>query len=75
MEINQQVLQEKWAPVLDSQEAGSIADSSKTSLTAVVLENQEIAVGRSSRLYNNSIWLRRRQLGSSTNLFSETCYS
>ena len=44
MEINQQVLQEKWAPVLDSKEAGSIADQHKRRVTAVVLENQEIAL-------------------------------
>ena len=43
MEINQQILQEKWAPVLDSQEAGSITDQHKRRVTAVVLENQEKA--------------------------------
>ena len=26
MEINQQVLQEKWAPVLDSEDAGKIGE-------------------------------------------------
>ena len=44
MEINQTMLQEKWAPVLDSQEAGSITDQHKRRVTAVVLENQEKAV-------------------------------
>ena len=43
MEINRQVLQEKWAPVLDSQEAGKITDAHKRAVTAVVLENQEKA--------------------------------
>ena len=43
MEINQTMLQEKWAPVLDSQEAGSITDQHKRRVTAVVLENQEKA--------------------------------
>ena len=37
------MLQEKWAPVLDSQEAGSITDQHKRRVTAVVLENQEKA--------------------------------
>ena len=43
MEINQQVLQEKWAPVLDSQDAGKIQDNHRRAVTAVVLENQEKA--------------------------------
>ena len=43
MEINQTMLQEKWAPVLDSQEAGNITDAHKRRVTAVVLENQEKA--------------------------------
>jgi hypothetical protein len=41
--INQVQLQEKWAPVLNSKDAGSIADAHKRSVTAVVLENQEKA--------------------------------
>ena len=44
MEINRQVLQEKWAPVLDSADAGgTIADRHRRAVTAVVLENQERA--------------------------------
>jgi hypothetical protein len=43
MEINQQILQEKWAPVLDSKEAGAITDQHRRRVTAVVLENQERA--------------------------------
>ena len=43
MEINQQVLQEKWAPVLDSEDAGKLQDSHRRQVTAVILENQEKA--------------------------------
>jgi hypothetical protein len=43
MEINQQLLQEKWAPVLDSEDANKIQDSHRRYVTAVVLENQEKA--------------------------------
>ena len=42
-QINQTMLQEKWAPVLDSQEAGKIGDAHRRKVTAVVLENQEKA--------------------------------
>ena len=42
MEINQQMLQEKWAPVLDSADAGKLTGH-KRAVTAVVLENQEKA--------------------------------
>ena len=42
-QINQQILQEKWAPVLDSEDAGKITDSHRRHVTAVVLENQEKA--------------------------------
>ena len=41
MEINQTQLQEKWAPVLDSQDAGKFTDSHRRNVTAVVLENME----------------------------------
>jgi len=40
-EINQIQLQEKWAPVLDSQDAGKILDPHRRNVTAVVLENME----------------------------------
>ena len=43
MEINQQVLQEKWAPVLDSEDAPKIQDAHRRHVTAVILENQEKA--------------------------------
>jgi len=39
--INQVALQEKWAPVLDSQDSGQIKDAHKRAVTAVVLENME----------------------------------
>jgi hypothetical protein len=44
MELQAQMLQEKWAPVLDSEDAGSISDAHKRSVTAILLENQEIAL-------------------------------
>ena len=50
MEINRQVLQEKWAPVLESQEAGKITDAHKRQVTAVVLENQERALSEERSL-------------------------
>ena len=50
MEINRQVLQEKWAPVLESQEAGKITDAHKRQVTAVVLENQEKALTEERQL-------------------------
>jgi|TARA_B110000914_G_scaffold175975_1_gene157282 hypothetical protein len=50
MEINQQVLQEKWAPVLDSQEAGKIGDAHRRRVTAVVLENSEKAFAEENQL-------------------------
>ena len=50
MEINRQVLQEKWAPVLESQEAGKIGDAHKRAVTAVVLENQEKALTEERQL-------------------------
>jgi len=49
-EINQIQLQEKWAPVLDSQDAGSIKDAHKRAVTAVVLENQEKAFAQEAQL-------------------------
>ena len=37
-------LVEKWAPVLNEESAGSIADNHRKAVTAAVLENQEIAL-------------------------------
>ena len=47
-EINQVQLQEKWAPVLDSQDAGKITDAHKRATLAVILENQEKAFAQES---------------------------
>jgi hypothetical protein len=48
MELQTQMLQEKWAPVLDTEDAGLITDAHKRAVTAVVLENQEIALREQS---------------------------
>ena len=48
--INQVQLQEKWAPVLDSQDAGKIVDAHRRNVTAVVLENQERAFAEEHQL-------------------------
>lgn len=37
-------LQEKWAPVLEAEDAGTIKDAHRKAVTAVVLENQEKAL-------------------------------
>ena len=50
MEINRQVLQEKWAPVLDSQDSSAIKDAHRRQVTAVVLENQEKALTEERQL-------------------------
>ena len=50
MEINHTMLQEKWAPVLDSE--GSIKDNHKRAVTAVVLENMEKAQAQESAQIN-----------------------
>ena len=53
MEINQQMLQEKWAPVLDSEaNGGQIKDAHKRAVTAVVLENMEKAQAQESAQIN-----------------------
>jgi len=49
-EINQIQLQEKWAPVLDSTDAGKIADPHRRAVTAVILENQEKAFAQEAQL-------------------------
>ncbi len=48
MELNATQLQEKWAPVLESADAGAITDAHKRAVTAVVLENQEISLKEQS---------------------------
>jgi len=53
----------KWAPVLNEESAGTIADSHRKSVTAVVLENTEKAL-REQRAQNN--FLTEAPNGSST---------
>ncbi|MFZ9343308.1 MAG: ATP-binding protein, partial [Candidatus Nanopelagicaceae bacterium] len=42
--FNAEHLQEKWAPILDHEGLGSIKDSHRRMVTAVLLENQERAL-------------------------------
>jgi len=51
MEINQQMLQEKWAPVLDSQDGAKLTGH-RRAVTAVVLENQEKAFAQEKAQLN-----------------------
>lgn len=44
MELNYERLVEKWSPVLNEESAGKIADAHKKNVTAVLLENQEMAI-------------------------------
>ena len=37
-------LVEKWSPVLNEESAGNISDKHRKSVTAALLENQEIAL-------------------------------
>ncbi len=45
-------LVEKWAPVLNEESAGSIKDAHRRAVTAVILENQEIAFREESEQMN-----------------------
>ena len=47
-------LVEKWAPVLNEESAGVIQDSHRKSVTAAVLENQEIAFAEQSQLHETA---------------------
>ena len=42
--INQEALQEKWAPLLDAEGQDPIKDAHRRMVTAVLLENQEQAL-------------------------------
>ena len=42
--INQEALQEKWAPLLDADGQSKITDPHRRMVTAVLLENQELAL-------------------------------
>ena len=48
MELNATQLQEKWSPVLEAADAGSISDAHRKAVTAIVLENQEVALKEQS---------------------------
>ena len=45
-------LVEKWAPVLNEESAGAIKDNHRKSVTAAILENQEIAMREEANLNN-----------------------
>ena len=51
---NAQLLTEKWAPVLDHQEATPIGDNYKKNVTAMLLENQEQALRESADAHTNN---------------------
>ena len=51
MEINRQALLEKWAPVIDMDGAASVKDHSRRGDLAVILENQEREMRKSSDAY------------------------
>jgi hypothetical protein len=55
MELQADMLQEKWAPVLDSKDAGQIKDAHRRAVTAVVLENQEIALKEAAPSWTGSL--------------------
>ena len=48
MELQTQMLQEKWAPVLEAEGVEPIQDAHRKAVTAVVLENQELALNEVS---------------------------
>ena len=56
MQMNTQQLQEKWSPVLDHEALPKITDRYKRAVTAVLLENQEIAT-REQRVAEGNVGL------------------
>tara|TARA_Y100000310_G_scaffold282488_1_gene303760 strand:+ start:1282 stop:2676 length:1395 start_codon:yes stop_codon:yes gene_type:complete len=54
MQSNTQVLQEKWKPVLDHEALPKIQDPYRRAVTAVLLENQEIAVRETQAVENST---------------------
>ena len=52
--FNAKHLQEKWAPVLEANEAPSIGDKYKQAVTAVLLENQERALREERAILNET---------------------
>ena len=56
MQLNTQQLQEKWSPVLDHETLPKITDRYKRAVTAVLLENQELAT-REQRIAEGNVGL------------------
>ena len=54
MQSNTQVLQEKWKPVLDHEALPKIQDPYRRAVTAVLLENQEVAIREQQAVENSS---------------------
>ena len=54
MQSNTQVLQEKWKPVLDHEALPKIQDPYRRAVTAVLLENQEIAIREQQAVENST---------------------
>jgi len=54
MEVSYDKLIEKWAPVLNEESAGTIADKHRKAVTAAVLENQEIALREEGMMFENA---------------------
>jgi len=52
MTVSYDQLMEKWAPVLNEESAGKIADHHRRSVTAAILENQEIALREEQQQLN-----------------------
>ena len=53
--ISYDKLVEKWAPVLESEAAGSIQDAHRKAVTAAVLENQELALKEEGMLNETTV--------------------
>ena len=56
MQLNTKQLQEKWSPVLDHETLPKITDRYKRAVTAVLLENQELAT-REQRIAEGNVGL------------------
>lgn len=53
--LTEKQLDEKWGPVLDESSAGSIKDSHRRRVTAVVMENTERALAQQSMALNETV--------------------
>lgn len=66
-----EALEQKWAPVLDYDELPSIKDRYRRAVTAVILENQEIAMSEDARMLGEAAPTNSGGgLGSGTNIGS-----